>query len=545
MDKGFNSGKSKAVLTLVLLCILTGAYTAYQNRLNDSINYFSEALKAVKTSEIVFVKGQPYTVENGKIVNTTEKISPRRRALILRTAYAKIVAMRNPPFALPGADLDSFARGVNGLAATRRAFVDTDERWIDRMLASRTFFPVDTLKASLEAEVARRAFIRSGNEDDLALYREATSGIAPHYLRESFFFTLTFRWLAPDDIMYVSEQHRITKENSLATFGILRDAMREQSRTFSAFSDCISGLVSSCDARKLQYPVVDVFDTARVDIDPASYAAVRSFYESLAGSGAPEAEPDVLLSKGYCQNPELPPLVGFAKNRSVPIVREAADVRFLPLVEYVDVSFFKYFIDNGFSYVPSSPFSHYTCMFVPYDESAAFAVLAVGKFVAKHTLSTAVSDQGLRQTFGRFEVALSGPAPLDERDARAYVRTALADGNIAREYEADLLELALMFRYRSAGSGYFLEQVATAEANNIKNIRENVPTQVPLDQAFFTRTAFAALSLIVIPDVPPDKLYGPSSLSRDETPFRYLTDLMSEVPLADLVLLSRRYHSLH
>lgn len=499
----------------------------------------SDMLRDARVTEKVVYRGATYTVTEGRIVaDPPQNVFAEKRILLL--AYAKRALRIDPPFALPGTDIDAFAAGVRELADTEQAFASTDAGWVDRMIASRAYFPVDTLTHSLEAEVARRAFLASGGEADLAAYHTAASRIAPDYVREALFFALAYRWFAPDDTTYVTERQRITKENSLATFRRLQAAMRERSRSFASFSDCISGFVSHCAIDVLQYPTVDVFNTARVPIDPERYAVSRSFFNATAIS----SEPDVLLSDGYCQNPELPPLVGFGEHRGVPAVREAGDARFLPIATYVDVPFFKHFLDLGFSYVPSQPFSHYTCMVIPYDEGAAFATLAVRDFAAAHPLSALVADTESREALVRYESALLNGTVLDERDARAYVRTALAIEDTARQYEADLLELALIINRRSAGSGYFLERVASGEAHNIENLIERTPTRVPIDRAFFTRTAFAALSMIVIPQVAPNDLYEPFSLPRNETPFRYLTDLVADVPLADLVSAADRYHDI-
>lgn len=526
---------------LALSAVLGGLYLGM---VRHEAATLSALLQAAHVTEDIVDRGRTYTVAAGLIDPKPRSIFTERR--VLAAAYAKRALRINPPFALPGADLTAFSRGIEALAAAERALRGTSEPYLDRAIASRAFFPVGALRAASAAEAARRDFLASGDRRALDAYLAAAARITPRYLRESYLFELAFRYFAPDDAEYVTERHLITKANSLSTLRTVRAGSRAQDGALRALADCAGGTVDQCDQATISYPVVDVFDTARPPIDGARYALARA-YQAAADPSAAD-RPDVLLSDGYCQNPELPPLVGYTEGRGMPAVREAADARFLAPAAYAEVPFFQYFLDQGFAYIPSSPFSHYTCMVVPYDEGAAFAAWAVRTYAAGHTLSAEVTDNTLRSEIISFERMAAESKMFDERAARAYVRAALAaraSGELSRAYEPDLLELALMIRFKTAGAGYFLEQVAASESNNAVGLREGLATRVPIERAFFTRTAFAALGMTIVPGISPRDLYESFSLPRGEMPFRYLTDLVPTVPVAELVASFQRYHALH
>lgn len=524
------------------LSSISGA--AYLEHTQDDILTLSAMLnEAVVTEEVVY-KGRQYTVINGLIDPEPDSVFTAQA--VLETAFAKRTLRISPPSALPGVDLDLFSNGIEKLAAAELAFLDTKEPFIDRMLASQTFFPLRALSDTWAAEVARRNFLKSGDARDLEAYIETSLNIAPHYLRELYMLELAFRYFAPDEVEYVTERHSITKSNSLATIRTIRESVREQNQRLNIFIACIKGEVRQCDPGSIHYPIVDVFDFQRPGTDKGKYAMFRAYHEWVDTSVT--GYPDILLSDGYCQNPDLPPLIGYTKNRGMPAIREAGDARLLATADYLELPFFKYFYDLGFSHIPSTPFSHYTCMVVPYDQGAAFATWAVRDYALAHQLSVAVTDESLRNTLSQFEQAAAESMLLDEREARGYVRAALAarlSGDLPPSLEPDLLDLVLMIRYKTVGMEYFLAHTALSEANNIKGIQDSLPTRVSVARSFFTRTAFAAFAMILVPEFDPREIYESFSLPRDETPFLYVSTMADDIPVTELTETLRRYYELH
>ena len=531
-----------AVVLLSAVALSVFMVVADRAATRTSVEMLSAHLAEAKVVETVVYEGNSYTVAEGHIDPAPHSLS--KEHAVLRLAYAKRALRIDPPFALPGADLDAFARGIDQLAKVETDMHSLSEPFWTRTLAGYSTFPIGSLRAALEAETARREFLSLGTDTALAAYLSAAKRIPRNYIRDSIAFEIAYRYAAPDSVQYVTERHRVTKENGVATIHLLRARMRDANDSLEAFMSCLRSPHAFCDPEALRDPVTDSFDIPRPSSDPDHYALVRTLYASVESIETDDA--DVLLSESYCINPELSPLVVRSSDGRI---REAGDMRFLRPAEFLEVPFFRYFVALGYTYMPSDPFSHYSCMVVPYDQGVAFAVYRTQEFAQTHDLAASAAGTLHGADIVRFEEEARTSDILDEAHARAYVRAAiveLASGAIPHVYEPELLELALMYDLRTAGAGAFVESVATSETRNVRELSEGADTSVSLDRVLFSRSAFTAFSMFLLPEVKPNELYEAFSLPRAETPYHYLTDLVPEkVSFEEIVNLMRRYHEDH
>lgn len=518
---------------------------SYLSHVRDSAAALSLMLKEASVIEEVVYQGQTYTVALGVVEPRPKSILKERS--IISLAYAKRVLRINPPFALPGVNLDELAIKIDKLSKVESSLIKVEDSLLNSLLASKTAYPDKSLGAALTAEEYRRKFISSGDSEDLSAYIRASRLTAKNYKLESYVYEIIYRFRAPENVRYATERHIIKKESTLSTIHLLRDRLKGQGEVLNSLEGCISSRLSSCDASLVKYPVVDVFST-----DPkvsTNSSLVNSFYNIVYGETSPNkatVSPAIYLSDGYCQNPEVLPIVRFAKESVFTRLVEAGDIRFLRPGEHLELPFFRHFIALNLSYIPSNPFTHYTCMMVPLDQGSAVATLKVRNYAQSQNMGILFADDERVENVKKFENEIKGPL-LYENDARNYVNTVLAglvSGDVPRVFEAPFLDLALLFKYKTAGMEYFVDQVAMSEANNVKNLIEGNEIAVTLDRSLFARSPFVALSLYIVYDVQPNELYDSLSLPKNETPYYYLSDLVpNEMLLEEAADTYIRYYS--
>lgn len=526
----------------VVVALTAGSY--YFDHVRDSAAALSLMLKEASVIEEVVYKGNAYKVTLGEVEPRPGSILTERAVLSL--AYAKRVLRISPPFALPGVQIEELSNNIEKLSQVESSFVEVGESFLNGFIASNTAFPDKSLALALASERARREFISSGDGEDLENYIRASFRTAKQYRLESYLYEAAYRYLAPSGVRYATERHVIEKASTLKTIQLLRHNLGRQVESLNKLETCVLGRTSSCDVDLVEYPVIDFSSATKEFTVPTS---IRTFYQNVyseSSENKAELSPAVYLSDGYCQNPEVAPVVQVAEESAVTRIIEAGDVRFLRPSEHLELPFFRHFLALNLPYIPSNPFTHYTCMVVPHDQSQTFAIINVKNYAQSQNMSTVLTDKEQIEIIKNFE-STAADTLLFENDARVYLNKVLAgllSGDVPKVFETPILDLALLFKYKTAGMEHFVGQVAVSEENNVKNLTEGNDIAVTLNRSLFARSPFVALSLFIVHDVKPNELYESFSLPKLETPYYYLLDMVpEEMSLKEAIDFYERYYS--
>ena len=532
-----------AIFSVFIILVLLNFSNHRQN--NISL-YFSSALKEAEINESVTLHGETYQVYNGEITNKNQTLTNKEQGLILRLAYSKTIAKRDPLFALPGTDIEAFEAALIKLKETQADLASFQDDYLDKIIVKYALYPTSYLNQLIKTERARRDFINEGNYETYKAYRKSLIKISSIYKRESLIHNLSFRFVIPKDTSaYVTEQQRVTRDNSLNTFTKLRAVVDAAGEIISQEESCLRGEVSKCSVESLSLPNLE-FDTDKITQDPIQMASVTNtlnYYQQLIeknpAAGKPygyKDNPFIYLEKSHCQNPEVLPLFSLRQHPPSKGILELGDIRLLKSSNYKDVLFFDYFNNLDLEYLQMSTLPHYVCPELHKEIGAVYSTYNVQRLSIESPLSMLVNEDEHALKLQETEELLSSTT-VKETNACEYINLGLKmieARALTTDVSDKLIDLSLQLQNKSSSMERLLSSIPETESGNILLATQGgAPLNLDIKHLFYTRSAFVQLSSLgIIPSVNPVELFESFSLPKEDTPYVYLSDLISiGVPL--------------
>jgi hypothetical protein len=203
-----------------------------------ALSFFSTSLKESQVREDVTIAGQVYEVVEGEVhTASATTISEETQFEALTLAYAKTVLRRSPLLTLEGVDLDAFQEGVDNLESSAGALaIRMSEPTLTEVL-----FPIQFLRILKEVELARRAFLTSGKEEDLFRYSSLLEQATLQGKEETLPLQALMEQIIPDNSFYAFPAGTLSKSNLINALGSIRQALDMVRTLFLSLLNMTSG----------------------------------------------------------------------------------------------------------------------------------------------------------------------------------------------------------------------------------------------------------------------------------------------------------------
>lgn len=511
-----------ALLIAVSVLAMVGIYLE-QGRDEGARAYFSRVLSERGIQESVLYAGTTYDVGKGR--------NYAYPAYVLGLAYEKASARYAPFVALPGVDIDAFLAAVEELEAVKAELADTQPDAQKAASASAGLYPIEFLHSMAELETARRAFLESGDERDAYQYRRTQFETLSEYGRAIRTFRKGFLASVPEDVgMYVTDTRIVSRESVLGALDKLESGARVVSYDMRERTRCSQGHISSCTARDLVLPEIDLAAHATKPVSNEALALAevsRDIYEDSGSDVEPQGAM-FLLSRSSCVQEKYGSalLYAFERNRypGNPGFQSAfyiGDILAIRLQPNAKLPFFRYFAENGAELLPARPQKYYRCPESGRDAAMLFAIANVSKFAKDRTVSAYVPDTS-REKLRRLEEDLA-ESVVREDAAAAYLQAATTDevlSSVDDKLRNDLITLRLEFAYQGLGTYHDMLDIIHSEVTNAYLVQKGIEIDRGALYLFFARSGF--VSLLFGHDVsvtgPHPDFFAPNTLRDEETP---------------------------
>lgn len=525
--------KSGGILLSVLLgfsvFLVVGWYYTNTSQ-NTAIAFYKESLRETASQESVTYDNSVFTVTNGEIESEIT-LDTSTTFNVLRTAFAKTQSRRSPVYALAGTNLDALQQGMQELSQVQKGLAYIQNSRLEKHAVAHHLYPIQTLKALTDTERARREFLESGATADARTYMRLLKNTARVMEIETERFLRAYKRIVPRDApTYVTEQHEVTRENSIQTIESLRKRTQANAATVSERSECFNGNIRSCDVHSLQLPSVE--STVRVQ-EYTENSTVESFYNALVSFNSEshlferEYSPRVMLVESSCLNSEIAPVFDIRKEKKSSGIFEIDDVRMLRTSTFQEIPFFAYFVDAGIEYTPVSPLHHYTCMSLDKDIGAVYATRSTVVLSKNSPLSTYDNSEEIAELEARLRQRV-----VYEHDARKYIQYGLAlatEHQLPTELANTIVDVALQLQNNSAGMEFLVHGVAATERRNMNLWDKKIPVNLESEHLFFSRNGFTSLSMHGNQSFGPrERLFTRIKIAKHDTPYVYVRDMVRD-----------------
>ena len=405
----------------------------------------------------------------------------------LRLAYARAAAQRSPLLGLPGVDPDALERAVEELEKSQELMAAIQATSSDAALVS-SLYPLTFLATLPELERARRQFIESPSEANLRLYEKRQRASLSAEIRDIRAFDDSSRAKLTNSFSMPGLGGIITSESLFAGVANVQQRIREVQALLAERNRCFAGAFERCAPADIAIPTLpDSLPSSAMSESARSLAGeIKSLYQKMLEAPMPRT---VVLSSSSCLA-ALPGPYAFVERPGIPNAMPAFinEMFFLPIdaVAREPLSYFSYL---GSTYrlklMRINPMMFYMCPTVGSDVGRIHALKKIDAFAASHP-TIAAAERTL----------LHSSADLREDYAVAYLRAALAEtAGSAEQAHSDIVELALMYRYRSAGLDDIILSIASVNAYHATIVQSGVPFDVSARTLFLSHSAYPALFL--------------------------------------------------
>lgn len=509
----------------------------------DASIFFSKTLQQEHVAERVVVNGIVYSVSEGQVTRADKKVADEEETFdALRIAYALAITRRSPLLSLEGTGPDELERATAELQSVQEELSSSRGDAAEARAVGSALYPIEFLKSAARMERMRHLFLVGGHSGDFETYRLAQIETLRAYGSDAKRFEQAFIEMVPSDAgkLGVAGGKILSRESELDSIsGILRSAALMQ-KALERRSDCISGILSACDANDAALPSVE--QSPASDSPDASLALAEEVRNIMTDatvalkpgvtakqSGKPSPIKFLEISRSSC--------VGSSSDNHIFIMRKQknttgtesflltfiGDILITDANSFAGTYYFDYFASKGIRFIPYWPTSTYTCPEIGSESGIALSILSIEDAARTHPFSASLTNN--RSQLVQLERTLSNGTLIRESDARRYLalvrESILMDKATPTEAERTYISLAIQLRDRSAGVQDIVYRLAGETRTNMRNERTDVPAKLSAPYLFFARSAFFSLFMGHNRSFAPEQVfpYRLASLPRDEQPY--------------------------
>lgn len=514
--------------------ILAGIMVVYVERGTKAVAFFSTALARASINETVVVNNISYTVTKGNVVRDGKEVTGIRSLPIVRLAYAKTLATRNPLLAIAGTDPEQLRDALHELTATRAALADVQSNERVAGFVKSSLYPIDYLQSMADVEMYRLAFVASGRDDDEARYRQAQHSAATSLLNDLRKFEKSFRIAVPNNAKaYAMANEIVTYEKVLTSIEEIERGILETTQKLHIRAHCLRGFVSRCNTEDLRLPQLSL--SPSIPLSRAEKEQARRSAQMLTTAINRKADGPLVVAGDACNGTHTAPPV------YIPLARPTDDSGRFARVELVgdmrfiksdasDTPFIRYFAAQGLHYVPHSVMSYYRCSDADTLQKEVYGVLEVSKFIDRTPLSVFARGETQDRLVALESRLVSTNEFITKDDAVRYLTEAvqlLETAALPKEIENELVSLILQFHTNSTQFDSVINDIVWSENSNVRLLDDNVGIELAGEYLFYVRSAFPALFLTDNPSIMGTSLLSmqKNSIPEDEQPFVWLSSL--------------------
>ena len=527
----------RIVLLLVGLCMLAlfvsvGAPASDPSFYSSALRPFAEIRVSLGTEQ--------YTVRNGLVFLNGTTVAEKESGDVLRLAYEKMAATRNPLMALAGTDPEKMSAIADTLQETAVLLSKQQQNARDAFLVRSALYPVSFLRSGAALEAARLSFVSSGSDQDARAYEFALGAALDAYRRDLARFRSAFRESVPSDSRpFVAQQNFISYDGVLDALAVLDSGADTVRKQHERRMRCVRGDATQCDSLDIALPALRKPEMVAIPDGALALAReIRDIGFGIDPQFTSKTDPFFMLSRSSCLDLRdgTAPLFSFRNLPSFSNVSSSTapylmgDIRFIPSATYKDFPFFGYFAQNNITYVLSQPWTYYACQSSDADLGILTALRGVRMFALRSHPSTyaAGADAPILR---RLESKFASSPVMTESDAVNYLETAahILDNPATPPDVADrLITLVLQMKNRSDGAYQSAFEIALDEQTNVLlNTVFGADIDLDIRYLFYLRSGFAALFLDSNPSATGEhgRLFPSNTLASTEQPFVYYSEL--------------------
>lgn len=529
-------------IAAVLLILCTGAL--YATVLHASY-YYAGALARANTYEEIRIADSVYIVTQGRVALNENKISGLSAFRPLRLAYKKVQAERSPLLALPGVDPSKLDRALQTLRTEQTFLAKLQTNPTETRLVDTALYPVQFLESASLLEQARQRFITSGDESDAAEYSKLLKETIDAYRHDLSLFGAAFQTLTPPTARtYGTLMNTLDRPSMIRALESLEISIERTGHKALTRELCTYAIVALCGENNLYLPEIATSSSA----ETASTPLIREVITVYKSAAYPLGNtPVVSLTSSACIPSKMPASFTFFRYGTstqdayiTPFY--AGDIILVNSSRYLSSSFYRYFNDNGVTYVLVDPLTYYECFEALNDFSSSLTNLAISYFArdndAGRYIATTTAEH-IEVLSGRLKGGL-----IIENDATSYIYTlndALPATRETKQLHRSLEEFALALSYKTAGLSELVSTISLFESGNRMIAKDGGTFDIGAKNLFYTRSGFGSLFLTTHPDISGsgEPIFPPNELPADSMPYEYFSDLrlvqgLQEVIQSDL-----------
>ncbi len=500
----------------IIALLLGGVYIFYASTYPE---FYVESLRERNITQQVEVDGISYTVDRGEVSHDGGYVARPIATRALTLAYEKSVAERAPLIALAGTDPAVFDIAVQDLDETLASLAALQDAPRMRTLVRDALYPLDFLKRAGELEASRLAFISSGSDIDAKLYRAVSIRAVDAFQSDLKKFERAFTEVVPTDAPpYIMVNKYSDYKTVMSVLDELRRGIDESERRLNARARCFNGFFRAChesdiDAPRLEIPDLPVPVSSTLleyvrskfsrpplslkleDMDPA-HAVLFQLTDPGCTLWGDEAQLYTMRT-AHLNNVTYRNPIMLTADRLVNATRQR------------NIPFFRFFDERGVTYITSSPFVYYECVYNARDLGKLLAMDTIVAASAQDTMATG-ERRGLAQRFA------ARTQPITERDTTRYAELVAYEGKF---------DLALAVQNRSAGYDSQLLNISGLEKTNARLYSWGLPVGLTAVDLFYTRNALAALLMMDNMSVSGDHDHAYPTAPATQQPYVYYTAL--------------------
>ncbi len=497
---------NQSIIQLLTVLIIFVSFVAWLNHTKNideaSVSFFKEALRDTETSEKISVRDKKYNVENGIVTSESgNTIKPSEDLSALKTAYALIMARRSPLFGITGTNPNTLKQSVDELKNVVEDLAKKQGGRKDAAMVASSLYPIDFLYSLSTLEENRLKFLASGANLDWKNYDQSLRDTIRAGKRDIENFKKSMQEIIGGKSMrFIGLNGAMTTESMLETISSIEEGMSRNENMLLKRNLCISGKTKFCDKMAIEIPAASQLqENHKAPADrkiPPLMTKVSELFSEASGRPIEKSGMIVVLERSNCFGALPGPyyfLVRTINDNGERIFRlfYAEDIFFYPTHPESSGAMNRYLNTKlGVSFSLLNPANFYMCPEVGNDMGRTYGTLATTAFAKEHP-SLAVPARNL---------LLESPLVTYEHDATLYIQTALAELRTRKDpsskaIKKELTNLTLMFKERSAGLEFIVENIAKINSTDLHLKETGVPFDVSARTLFLTHSAFPSLFL--------------------------------------------------
>lgn len=486
------------LLALSAILLALNALVIQEGRRGAASAFFAQALRQTHAESVIQIGNRTYRIRGGVPDSVLDTASDSTRFDVLRTAYARELALRSPFFSLDGTDVAALTQATTRLKELRAALADVQDTPANAVQVRTALYPTDSLDALAEAQSAREQFLSFSSPANEFVYEQALLRVLAALQHDVGTYGRAYKETEPDALQYVLPTGIVTKESTLRAVATYADTLSHVAQKMTDRNACLQGEVERCNilATGLPFPSEPTLP-AKTAGTPLPDSVTRAFNITASVEGASMADARIFVTDNTACTKQLP------FPNYVTVRRASGDDTLPDGVSYVGsllfydggkllhergASMLQYLFNHGIRYVPTHPTSFYVCPAIGSLHGQIFGAETVQNLFSMHP-----------------QLKELGVVPDNPKEGTVYVpdivqsvRHALAQpgtASLSQEDRDTLFESAGILRNNSAGFEFLVQQIVYVGEQELLMQKAGAPVDLSAARLLSTQSGFPSLFL--------------------------------------------------